>query len=78
MNITVNDVILCQAKWGNAIKEISLTYLNKGEYIYITHRAISEQYQSYTLMIMRMYCLNQLKHLIIHFVLLMKGLYLIS
>lgn len=44
MNITVNDVILCQAKWGNAIKEISLTYLNKGDYIYIAHRAISELY----------------------------------
>merc|ERR1719331_1853177 len=42
--VTEADVLECQAKWANAIKTISATYLKKGDYIQAAADAAGELY----------------------------------
>eukprot|EP00976_Prorocentrum_cordatum_P115317 1195990-Prorocentrum_minimum.AAC.1 len=43
-DVTEADVLECQAKWANAIKTISKTYLEKGDYIGAAGEAAGELY----------------------------------
>ena len=43
-DMTEADVLECQAKWGNAIKAISKTYLEKGDYVGAAGSAAAELY----------------------------------
>merc|ERR1711907_380685 len=42
--ITEAEVLECQAKWANAIKTISKTYMEKGDYIAAAGDAAAELY----------------------------------
>ena len=42
--ITEAEVLECQAKWGSAIKTISKTYLEKGDYVGAAGSAAAELY----------------------------------
>ena len=43
-DMTEAEVLECQAKWGSAIKAISKTYLEKGDYVGAAASAAAELY----------------------------------
>lgn len=42
--LTEDEVVMLQTKWGNAIKNISKTYMEKGDYVSVAGEAAAELY----------------------------------
>ena len=42
--LTEDEVVMLQTKWGNAIKNISKTYMDKGDYVSVAGEAAAELY----------------------------------